>query len=105
MFYGDNAGLIAQRMKDICTRLLVIEEAEREYEWLTAQADQDLLGPASGGQLEGGFTPDQLARARATFTDLHALWLIVHDQAPDPAYGITGTHDFLENARHVISGQ
>jgi hypothetical protein len=105
VWYGDNPGLIAQRMKDICTRLLVIEEAEREYEWLAAQADPELLNPASGGQLEGGFTHDQLTRARATFADMHALWLIVHGQAAPDTYAITGSYDFLNNVRHVISGQ
>jgi hypothetical protein len=105
VWYGDNPGLIAQRMRDICTRLLVIEEAEREYQWLAAQDDADLLNPASGGQLDGGFTQAQLDRARATFADLHALWLLVHDQAAPASYGITGTYDFLNNARHVIAGQ
>jgi len=33
-------------------------------------------------------------------------WQVVHEQQPDASYyGITGTHDFLANARHVISGQ
>lgn len=105
MWYGDNAGLVASRMKDICTRLLVIEDAEREYEWLVAQADADLLDAASGGNLADGFTADQLSRGRATFADLHALWLVVHDQPAPSSYGITGHYDFLNNARHIISGQ
>jgi hypothetical protein len=102
VFYGDNAGLIAQRMKDICTRLLVIEEAERLNGWLTAQGDEDLLDSASGGQFAQGFTVAQLDRSRATFADLHALWLVVHDQAPPESYGITGSYDFLNNVRHII---
>jgi hypothetical protein len=105
MWYGDNPGLIAQRMKDICTRLLVIEEAEREYEWLAAQADADLLDVSAGGNMNGGFTADQLSRARGAFADLHALWLLVHDFPAPASYNITGQYDFLNNARHIIAGQ
>lgn len=98
MFYGDNAGLIAARAKDICQRLLVIEDAERFYQWLSAQADGDLLDPA----LPSGFTQAQLDTLRATYADMHALWLIVHAQAPPDTYGITGTYPFLNNVKQVI---
>jgi hypothetical protein len=102
MFYGDSGVEIASRAKDICTRLLVIEEAQRFSVWLAAQVDADLLGEADGGTLPGGFTPAQLSRMRAAFADLGALWLLVHDQPAPASYGITGEYDFLNNARHIV---
>jgi hypothetical protein len=104
-WYGDNPGLIAQRMKDICTRLLVIEEAEREYEWLSAQPDNELLDVSAGGTMNGGFTVEQLSLARGTFADLHALWQIVHNMQPAASYQITGTYDFMNNVRFILGGQ
>lgn len=102
MFYGDNAGLIAARAKDICQRLLVIEDAERFWQWLAAQGDPDLLDPSAGGQLASGFTQGQVSTLRATYADMHALWQVVHDQVPQASYGITGSYDFLNNVKQVI---
>jgi hypothetical protein len=103
VFYGDNAGLMAQRAKDIVTRLLVIEEAERFYQWLSAQLDPDLLDQATaGGNLPAGFTQTQVDTLRATYADMHALWQIVHGMTPQASYGITGSYDFLVNVKEVI---
>lgn len=103
MFYGDNAGLIANRAKDIVTRLLVIEEAERFYQWLSGQADADLLDAAAeGGNLPAGFTQAQIDRMRSTYADMHALWQVVHGQVPQSSYGITGTYQFLTSVKEVI---
>jgi hypothetical protein len=103
VYYGDNAGIIAARSKDIVTRLLVIEEAERFYQWLAAQQDPELLDTSvAGGEMASGFTQAQLDTLRATYADMHALWQIVHDQVPQASYGITGSYDFMVNVKQVI---
>lgn len=102
MFYADNAGLIAARAKDIVNRLLVIEDAERFYQWLSAQPDPELLSPSGGGTLDAGFTAAQLATLRATYADMHALWQIVHDTEPQASYGITGSYAFMTNVKEVL---
>ena len=105
MFYGDNPGAIANRMKDLCRQMLAIEDAEREYQWLSAQLDPDLLDVSLGGNLNGGFTQAQINTMRATFADLHALWQIVHNMQPQASYGITGQYDFLLNVKEILGGQ